>query len=296
MRISYELMQYLKNQGFNIEKKQEINNVLAYLKSNDLPVFDKLLEYLEIFDGHQLKFPVKYLEKYEKNPIDIVTLDCIKINEIEKGREKLYENTTDEKLVMIGSNSFHYIFMMSLSGKIYAGFDMVLYFLGNDIEEALMNLYEGPKLKQIELKVDPCLFENKIYHIHFNELEEYKNKFKEAFCIEIDGKKCKKWKDYIHQLEKKYSVDHYYKDVKHHSFYIIEWDHKFDFTNGKRNSYLLIIKDYNDFLSKELDIKAIFEDLYKEEILHYFDNLIVKCSCSGEYKPFNILLVDNLMK
>lgn len=288
MRLSNKLIQILSKRGFNAEKKHKINDAIDYLKKNNLPIFDKLLEYLEIFDGHQLIISSDSMKESED---EILTFDCIKINELEKGLEELYEETVEEELVMIGYNSLNYIFMMSISGKIYAGLDNILYFIGDNIEEALINLYEESNFKQLELKVEPCPFKNKIYNIKSSELEEYKNKFKGSFVMEIDGDKCKTWKDYIKEIDKKYGVGHYYKDTDHHAFYIIEWDHQFDLTEYQRDSYLLIINNYNVFLSKELDVKEIFEDLYDKRILHYFDNKIVKNRLSGDYKKFNLLLV-----
>lgn len=289
MRLSNKLIQILSERGFNAEKKHEINDVIDYLKNNNLPIFDKLLEYLEIFDGHQLIVSSASMKESEG---EIITFNCTKINELEKEREKLYEETVEEELVMIGYNDFNYIFMMSISGKIYAGLDNILCFIGDNIEEALINLYEESNFKQLELKVEPCPFKNKIYNIKSSELEEYEHKFKGSFVIEVDGNKCKKWKDYIKELEKKYCIEHYYKDTDHHAFYIIEWDHQFDLTEYQRDSYLLIINNYNAFLSRELDVKVIFEDWYNEKILHYFDNKIVKNRLSGEYKKFNLLLVN----
>lgn len=289
MRLSNKLIQILSKRGFNVEKKHKINDVIDYLEKNNLPIFDELLEYLEIFDGHQL---IVSSDSMRENEEEILTFDCIKINELEKEYEKLYEETVEEELVMIGYNSFNYVFMMSLSGKVYAGFDNILFFIGNDIEEALINLCEEVKFKQIELKVEPCPFKNKIYDIKSSELEEYKNKFKGSFVIEVDGSKCKTWGDYIKELDKKYGIDHYYKDTNHHAFYIIEWDHQFDLTENQRDSYLLIINNYDAFLSKELDVKEFFEELYNEKILNYFDNEIVKKRLSGEYKKFNLLLVN----
>lgn len=289
MKLSNNLIQILSKRGINAENKHKIDDVIEYLKKNNLPIFDKLLEFLEIFDGHQLIVSSDYVKESE---CEILTFDCVKINELEKEREKLYEETVEEKLVMIGHNNFNYIFMMSISGKIYAALDNILYFIGNNIEEALINLYIEFNFKKLELKVEPCQFRNKIYNIKSSELDEYKNKFKSSFVIEIDGNKCKKWKDYIKELEKKYCIEHYYKDIDHHIFYIIEWDHQFDLTEHQRDSYLLIINNYSAFLSKELDVKAIFEDLYSEKILHYFDNQIVKKRLSGRYKHFNLLLVD----
>ena len=289
MKISNELKRILLKNGFNVEIKHEINNIINFLKNNNLPIFDELLDHLEIFDGSQINIPSIYMRESE---YAILTFDCMKINELEKEREKLYEETVSDKLVMIGYNSFNYIIMMSTSGKIYAGLDNILLFLGNNIDEALINLYKESNLEQIELKVKPCLFKNKIYNISHSELEEYESKFNGSFIIEVDGDKCKTWKDYIKYLEKKYDINHYFKDTDHHAFYIIEWDHKFDLTENQRNSYLLIIHNYNTFLSKDLDVKEIFEDLYIEEILNYFDHKIVKNRLSGDYKQFNLLLVN----
>ena len=60
-----------------------------------------------------------------------------------------------------------------------------------------------------------------------------------------------------------------------------------------KESYLMIITNYNYFLTNDVINKELFENKYKSEVLSWYDNLIAVKLWGGEYKQFNILLVSD---
>ena len=83
-----------------------------------------------------------------------------------------------------------------------------------------------------------------------------------------------------------YGLSHYYKTMDYHFYYL----HYFVNTLDRKDSYLLVIKNYDEFLSKDLDIKAQYEEKCVEKILRYYDEVAGQCYAT-DYKKFNILLV-----
>lgn len=67
---------------------------------------------------------------------------------------------------------------------------------------------------------------------------------------------------------------------------------KIDPTYLNQESYLFIINNYQVFLSKDLKYKEIFEEVYKNKILSWHDDLVGE-TWAGSYKPFNLIIVNN---
>ena len=67
---------------------------------------------------------------------------------------------------------------------------------------------------------------------------------------------------------------------------------KIDPTYLNQESYLFIINNYKVFLSEDLKYKEMFEEVYKNEILSWYDDLVGE-TWAGSYKPFNLILVNN---
>ena len=146
----------------NVNAKKEIKSTLKYYQEKDYVVFDKLIEFLEIFNDTKIKTPVRYLnnEKYfnEETPykdyVESVNNFASKyaIDGIYKEVVEKYEEVVGEKLAPVGENGFHYTYFISESGKIYAGYDSSFFYLGNDYYQFFENLCDGPRLKEIKIK------------------------------------------------------------------------------------------------------------------------------------------------
>jgi len=294
-----DLIKYLKKQGYKPNRTNyDINKIIKFLEEKNYPIFPDLIEFLEKFDGYKFKFPLHKSKIKFLDSKDLVVFDCIKQTELDSGIEEIYEKAIGERLVILGENSFYYTIMMSTSGKIYAARDGYFRLIGNNHKEALVNYYNLENFKEIDLIYDPCTFRNQILHINECELEHYKNEFNAEVVIEFDGKKCAKWNDYLDEFDKwwevykrncgmeNYGLSHYYKTMDYHFYYL----HYFVNTLDRKDSYLLVIKNYDEFLSKDLDIKAQYEEKCVEKILRYYDDVAGQCYAT-DYKKFNILLV-----
>lgn len=270
--------------------KKNITKLLDIIKENGYIVTPPIKEFLEIFDGLTIKFKE-----------EIITFDCLN-NLCEKEIADRYSETIEEQLLPLGynNNSFCLLFMISSSGKIYAGFDGLFYLLGNNYLEAFSNLQNNVQVKKLELKVKKCTFTNNIYKINANELDIFISKFSNAYIFMFDGEKCKTWPEYNEEIKKQLPLK------KNHIYTIADYD-KLDYTIEEhvdymrqidpvyfnQESYLVIINNYQLFLSEDLKYKEVFEEIYKKEILSWYDEFVEKESWSGSYRQFNLILVNN---
>lgn len=270
--------------------KKNITKLLDILRENGYVVTPPIKEFLEIFDGQIIKFKD-----------EIITFDCLD-NLCEKEVADRYSETIEEQLLPIGfnNNSFCLLFMISSSGKIYAGFDGLFYLIGDNYLEAFSNLLNKEKFKNIELKIKKCTFTNNIYKINANELDDFISKFNNAYVFKFDGEKCKTWPEYNEAIKKQLPLK------KNHIYTIADYE-KLDYTINEHvnymrkidpiylnyESYLFIINNYQVFLSEDLKYKEMFEEVYKKEILSWYDDLVEKETWAGSYKPFNLILVNN---
>ena len=270
--------------------KKNITKLLDILSEHGYVVTPPIKEFLEIFDGYTIKFKD-----------EIITFDCLD-NLCEKEVADRYSETIEEQLLPLGfnNNSFCLLFMISSSGKIYAGFDGLFYLVGNDYLEAFFNLVNKAKFQKIELKVKKCSFTNNVYKINANELDICISKFSNAYIFKFDGEKCKTWPEYNEAIKKQLPLKKGHIDtladyekldytIEEHVIYM----RQIDPTYLNQEAYLFIINNYQDFLSKDLKYKEIFEKTYKKEILSWYDDLVEKETWSGSYKQFNLILVNN---
>lgn len=202
MKLSSEITNFLESKGWRSSKKKDISSLLEFLKERGYEVSPEQIEFLELFDGYSFEFPVDYLKDYDPKATDLVSFNCEKNIRREGEVPEIYEETVGEKLLLIGENSSYFLIMLTPSGKMYAAMDNVLYFIGNNIGEALTNYYHGPTIVRIPLKIEPCTFTNNIYKIKEEELEDYINRFSDAYKIEVDGKNAKIDNLYEKRLEK----------------------------------------------------------------------------------------------
>ena len=280
MCFSKDVLQCLKKNGWNNEKRN-IDQIIKYIKQNGYEVNENLILFLERFDKFTFKFPLKKSR-------DKVFFVFFKMIAEDKEVALDYEESVGEQLIPIGEIGFYYLIMISLSGKIYASFDGYLFLFGNNIYEMIENCYYGNKVEEIPIKAKPCTFKNEIYKINKDEINKYKEKFNHSFVIELDGKKCSNLKNFILELNKLIPFDKVSFDFQMH---ILNMRKLPEYIN--KESYLMIITNYNYFLTNDVINKELFENKYKSEVLSWYDNLIAVKLWGGEYKQFNILLVSD---
>ena len=278
MKFSDDVLRFLKNNGWN-DNINNTNEIVKYIKENGYEISENIMDFLEKFDKLSFEFP-------PKQSCNVVRFDCMEMIKWEKQTALDYEETVGEQLIPIGENCHNYLIMISLSGKVYASFDGYLYLLGNNIYDMITNYYYRENVVEIPIKVQPCSFVNKIYKINSNDLYKYKEQFNQSYLIELDGKKCGNFKEYIFELNKLIPFE-----KKHLNFEMHISDMKELKRYLNKDSYLMIINNYNEFLINDPINKETFEQKYKNEILSWYDNLVAIEVWGGEYKKFNLLLV-----
>lgn len=128
---------------------------------------------------------------------------------------------------------------------------------------------------------------NNIYYINSKEYNLIKRKNKGNMIVEIDGKVCKTLNDYfliVYELlnfpsEKKYTYAGY-----------IDWMCDSDYFSD--NEILFCILNYNYFLKKDLEAKEKIINIFKNDILPWWDNDVKQCCIFGTTKKFNLYLID----
>lgn len=280
MTFSKDVLCCLQKNGWNNEKRS-IDKIVKYIKQNGYKFNENIVTFLEKFDKFTFEFPLKQSR-------DKIQFNCEQMIAINKEVAMDYEESVGEQLIPIGEIGFYYLIMISLSGKIYVSFDGYLFLFGNDIYEMIENCYYGNKVEEIPIKAKPCSFSNKIYRINNDEINKFKEKFKDSFLIELDGQKCNNFNNFIIELSKVIPFANDSFDLQSH---ILNMRKLPEYINEE--SYLMIIKNYKYFLTSGFINKEIFENKYECEILSWYDNLVAVEVWGGKYKRFNILLVIN---
>jgi hypothetical protein len=131
--FSKETKMVLRKNGWTQERKIDITKIVKYLEKEGYVVFEIVRDFLSQFGGMHFEIPIIGLPVMEKFNFDAIeAASGIYIELV-----KTYEECTAERMIPVGENNFHYTFFMSESGKMYAGFDDILVFLGNNYEDAL---------------------------------------------------------------------------------------------------------------------------------------------------------------
>ena len=133
MGLSQEVKQFLKKFGWSDERKIDIKKQKTFLENEGYEVFESAQRFLSSFADIRFEIPLDH-DKVHFDPIKAAS--NIFIENI-----KFYEERTGEKMIPVGENSYHYTLLLSISGKMYAGFDDFLFLLGDDYESAIETLY-----------------------------------------------------------------------------------------------------------------------------------------------------------
>lgn len=128
---------------------------------------------------------------------------------------------------------------------------------------------------------------NKIIKITNRDLNKYKEKFKAAYIVELDGKKIKNWKDYIKFATELFKIENLEYGYNQHIDNMEDRDYYLNV-----NSFLLIVHNYDEFMKFRKKDKLLFEEVYREDILPWYDSEIVECRVEGKRIDFNVLLIE----
>ncbi len=74
------------------------------------------------------------------------------------------------------------------------------------------------------------------------------------------------------------------------------WDSFIDWMNDlswiSEECICLVINKYSEFLKDDLVTKVIFEEVFQEDILPFWDKEVLKTVVDGKIRPFNLYLVS----
>ena len=133
-------------------------------------------------------------------------------------------------------------------------------------------------------------FRNSIQRISNNEFETIKQSIfmKQNACIvEMDGYEIQSWKSYIGEIENKFkfpttcidSVDRY-----------LDWIR--DLSWLEKEEYVLIIYNFEKFLSNDLELKNEIIMCFEEYILPFWQSEVEEVVVEGKAKSFMVYFVD----
>ncbi len=135
--------------------------------------------------------------------------------------------------------------------------------------------------------------ENKIYRITNKELSLVRKQLEKEvnwWVGEIDGELIEDWNDYVQTISK---VMQFPMPCKVFEGYI-DWITDLDWLEA--DGYVLIIRNFESFMSKDLEKKKIVVEAFEEDIFPWWAGDVEKYVVGGKAKPFNVYLVDEDIK
>ncbi|MCL1858087.1 MAG: barstar family protein [Oscillospiraceae bacterium] len=132
---------------------------------------------------------------------------------------------------------------------------------------------------------------NKIYNLRYEDFIETENAFrkdKNLFVAEIDGREIKNEQDYFNKISDICNFPTISKSFGSHNDWIgdLDWLEK--------DSYAIIIYNYNEFIKDDLKAKNHIIENFIDFVLPWWETEVIKCVAEGKAKPFNVYLVDDV--
>ncbi len=147
--MNKEVEKSLKNAGWFSKRKFNISKYIEFLAADGYELNNTIKAFLEEFGGLRIFFS----DSNNINHTDNILFDAKYAAEgIFPENIKLYEKRVNDKLVVIGYvYDEHMVVVMSHKGKIYAGYDDTLVFLGDTGLVAIENVCLGKEPVPIPL-------------------------------------------------------------------------------------------------------------------------------------------------
>jgi len=134
------------------------------------------------------------------------------------------------------------------------------------------------------------MVENRIYSITTHELSRVRQEASAstAHLAEIQGSEIQSWDEYLDKIEVLYQFPNEWR-VNIDGY--CDWMTDLDWLD--KESYVLIIHDYSQFLKRDIKCKELVMEIFKDDILPWWQSTDEGKLYSGwGIKPFNIYLVD----
>ncbi|MCL2137324.1 MAG: barstar family protein [Coriobacteriia bacterium] len=107
-----------------------------------------------------------------------------------------------------------------------------------------------------------------------------------TLLVEINGNEVQSWTDYIAIIEDGFDLP---KQTVNSIDSYLDWMRDLSWLD--KESFVLIINDYDEFLKDDLPLKAIILEDYKDTLLPWWQSERASFVVNGQLKPFNIYLV-----
>jgi len=134
------------------------------------------------------------------------------------------------------------------------------------------------------------MIQNKIYHVKTEEMEmiiQDAQKSKNSCLVELHGNEIQSWGDYIVRIEESFKFPSKCYDIIDR---YLDWIR--DLMWLRKNSYVIVIHNYREFLKQEPSLKKMIIDDFLNVILPWWQEEVVNCVVEGKPKSFNVYLVD----
>lgn len=147
--LSEQTIQSLKAAGWNFDRRIDIQEYVAAYKKEGHDVFPVAITFLEQFGGLKLRYPHFRV----KGEFDSCNFDALIAARVGPSWLHEYENHIGSKVIPIGAAfSQHTYLLMTESGAVYAVYEDLVLFVGDNYISALNALCEGHELESSELE------------------------------------------------------------------------------------------------------------------------------------------------
>ena len=130
--------------------------------------------------------------------------------------------------------------------------------------------------------------ESKIHTISAQEMAVQKMNFQldeSTYIVEIDGATIQSLEKYLSEISDKFK----FPVPSRHLGGYNDWMRDLDWLG--KSKYVLIIYNYNEFLSKDVQSKKVIMDNFLDCIFPWWQTDVEKYCVDGKAKPFNVYLV-----
>lgn len=131
--------------------------------------------------------------------------------------------------------------------------------------------------------------DNKIHYIGLREANEIRERFRkknEIYFVEIDGFQLQSWNLYVDKMNEEFRLP--LINPRNRNAYL-DWMTDLDWLN--KESYILMILNYNYFMTNDVKTKEILLKQFEKTILPFWEKDIETVMVDGYPKSFQVYLV-----
>ena len=133
------------------------------------------------------------------------------------------------------------------------------------------------------------MIKNRVHNIDVDKLDRVRQEARavSAHLVELQGKDIQSWDNYLDRIEVAFQFPNEWR-VNISGY--CDWMKDLDWLC--KESYVLIIHNYTEFLMQNLECKELIMEIFNDEILPWWQIDVEKYVAYWKPKPFNVYLVD----